>query len=328
MSTILTFYRYFVFTILSQSRRNNHRFTFLYIYVVFFTAIYACALDSMSNAATSPPATLKYFGFGGIDCGISDPINPRANVNYIDEVSLFSNIAHLCASNPNDYIIQRMATMINRDVLPILDVSNLLFTKVGSKLVLRGDYRSRMTTFISTNKLARYQKYIGAIYIVDEPFWNGLEYTSLEVAVNFVKSMLPTPPIMFIEAFPSLDQLKVPANVSIIGFDQYQVDPLSDSYKNKLTHLKTKIGSGQRVILVMDGEWTASPPGSSFPKEAYETIMPNYYTLAQSDSMIIGMLVYVWPGGVSSSNEYGVRNFPASTLEIYKSIGRSITRKP
>jgi hypothetical protein len=185
-----------------------------------------------------------------------------------------------------------------------------------------------MTAFISANKLSRYQKYIGAIYIVDEPFWNGLDYLSLEAATNFVKGVLPSPPIMFIEAYPSLDKLKVPANVSIVGFDQYQVDPLSASYKSKLTQLKSKLRSGQRVMLVMDGEWTANPPGSSFPKESYETIMPHYYTLAQSDSEIVGMLVYAWPGGISSVNEYGVRDFPASTLEIYKSIGRSISRKP
>jgi hypothetical protein len=328
MSTILTFGLDFICDISYKFSIMKCKFRFAYIYLVSAAVLSVHTLDSMSNAATAPPATLKYFGFVGVDCGISDPINTRADVNYIDEVSPFSNIAHLCALNPNEYIIQRMATMINRDVLPILDVSNLLFTKVGAKLVLRADYRSRMLAFISANKLARYQKYIGALYIVDEPFWNGLEYISLEAAVNFVKSVLPTPPIMFIEAYPSLDQLKVPANVSIVGFDQYQVDPLLDNYKNNLTKLKTKLGLGQRAMLVMDGEWTADPPGSSFPKESYEANMPHYYTLAQSDPMIIGMLVYIWPGGVSSSNEYGVRNFPASTLEIYRSIGRSISRKP
>lgn len=328
MSINLSLCRRTVFQILCTIGSDRCISKFLQNFFALYGAFYICVFDSISYASPSPPATLKYFGFAGIDCGIYDPINPRASLNYIDEVSHFSNIAHLCSSSPYDYIIQRMMTMINGGVLPILDVSTLLFTKVGSKLVLRSDYRSRMTTFISTNKLFRYQKYIGAIYVVDEPFWNGLDYTSLEAAVNFVKSVLPTPPIMFIEAFPSLDQLKVPPNVSIIGFDQYQVDPLSDGYKNKLTQLKTKLGSRQRVFLVMDGEWTANPPGSPFPKESYEAIMPNYYTLAQSDPVIIGMLVYVWPGGVSSSKEYGVRNFPASTLEIYKSIGRSISRKP
>jgi hypothetical protein len=298
------------------------------IYPIIFWHVAIYYSSASFSATATPPASLKYYGFAGVDCGVSDTINPKSNLNYIDEVASFSNIAHLCAFNPNDYIVTRMGTMINYGVLPIVDISNILFIKVGSTLKLRTDYRARLTTFISQNKLTRYQQYIGGLYVADEPFWNGLDYASLETAVNYVKSSLPTPPIMFIEAYPSLDQLKIPANVSSVGFNQYQADPLSSDYKAKFASLKAKLRAGQKIMLVMDGQWIASGSASSFPTLSYETTIPNYYTLAISDPLIVGIFVYVWPGGVSSSTEYGVRNFPTSTREVYQSIGRSISRKP
>lgn len=286
------------------------------------------ALSSSAGALEEPPPSLKYFGFVGVDCGVTDPINTTRNQNYIDEVAHFSNIAHLCAFNPSDYIIDRIGSMITKNVLPIVDVSNILFTKVESKTILRSDYRTRLVTFINNNKLTRYQRYIGALYVVDEPFWNGLDFASLRTAVDFVKSMLPTPPIMFIEAYPALERLVVPQNVNLVGFDRYGIDPLSKEYTENLALLKTKISTSQRLLIVMDGQWTATSRGAVFPREEYEAIMPNYYTLATSDPAVIGMIVYSWPGGISSASQYGVRDFPSTTRQVYESIGHAISRKP
>ncbi len=277
---------------------------------------------------TPASSTLTMFGFVGVDCGAKDVILPRTNVNYVDEVGPFSNVGHLCALNPTDSIIPRITTFSSYGTKPILDVSNILYEKIGSQLKLRSDYKSRWNIFLSKNNISLYTKEIAGIYIADEPFWNGLSYASLETGVNLVKKALPTLPIMFIESYVSLTKLRVPTNVSYVGFDHFQVDPMSVGYKNELALLKTKIRSTQKIFLVMEGQWTPASPGSTFPASQYESIIPNYYTLAQSDPRILGMLVYAWPGGIGSSTQYGVRDFPVTTQEIYKAVGRAIARKP
>ena len=216
----------------------------------------SCHKENQSDQ-TINSSHIKYFGFTLIDTYWDDPTDNQTKTNYIDEVFGFSNIADILVVNPSDNIVARMTEMNDFQVKSILHLSEIFFEIVGTsspsgvEYDLRTDFQSRWDEFINVNNLQVNQDLIQSFYIGEEPTWNGISFSELKSATDYVKSAIPTIPIMIIEAYPIIDQLQIPNSVDWIGFDHYFIkDPNSNlDYLSELNNLKSKFTNAEQKLV-------------------------------------------------------------------------------
>ncbi|MDO6597140.1 hypothetical protein Q4512_09445 [Oceanihabitans sp. 2_MG-2023] len=281
---------------------------------------------------------IKYFGFTLIDTYWDDPTDNQTKTNYIDEVYEFSNIADILVVNPTDNIVARMDEMNNLQVKSILHISEIFFELIGNsspsgvEYGLRADFQVRWNEFISINNLQVNQSLIQTFYIGEEPTWNGISFSELKSATDYIKSTLPDVPIMIIEAYPAVDQLQIPNSVDWIGFDHYFIkDPKTNTdYLNELNTLKSKFSNNdQKLVIVMDTHFMSSfheDIGGIELNEMLE-VTNSYYELAKSEPKTIAIIGYFWPSGFDLPNSIGARNMPQTIKQNYIRIGKQITNK-
>jgi len=166
---------------------------------------------------------------------------------------------------------------------------------------------------------------IQSFYIADEPFWSGITFVELKQVSDLVKTSYPSIPISFIEAYAALGNLQVPTSVDWVGFDHYSiVDPSKDSvYLSEVELVKSKLStSSQKILIVMEAEWLSGYTGLDMT--LMSTVAENYYTLAKSEPKVVGIIGYLWPGGLDGSGHLGLRSLPTSVIDTHKRIGREI----
>lgn len=281
---------------------------------------------------------IKYFGFTLIDVFWDDPLDAEIKTNYLDEVASFSNIADILVVNPSDNIISRLDYMNQNSVKAIIHLNDIFFEKVdnnapsGSNYNLKSDYKTRWDTFIAASKLQENKSKIQALYLGEEPTWNGISFEELKAASDYIKTTLPEIPILLIEASVILNKLKVPNTIDWVGFDHYFIkDPKNNTqFLSELSILKSKLANNsQKLVLVMD---------SHFIKEIHQDIntiainemkdiATSYYELSKTEPKVIAILGYTWPGGFDTPTALGARQLPQSVKDEYIRIGKEITGK-
>lgn len=300
-----------------------------------------CALLAGCSASADPapddddvPAShLRYFGYVAVDCGWDDPHDASPKSSYLDEVASFTNLAHMCAYGHTDDVRARLDAMERARVRPLLDVSSIFWVDVDDDTMvvnydLAPDYAEHWVSFVAANGLAT--RDLGAIYPVDEPILNGVTYDELAEAVVAVKTALPNAPVLVVEAYTELAELRVPAQVDWLGFDRYGVaDPEHDpEFLQDLETLKTKrTRADQKIFLVLEGQHWPEYNAYGFPPEAMGGIAMGYYQLAAHDPDIVGLLGYLWPGGLDGPPQLGTRDLPEAALDVHRQIGAAITGK-
>lgn len=303
----------------------------------FIISLGSCHKESQPEPSVST-AHIKHFGFALIDVYWDDPTDNQTKTNYIDEVYTFSNIADISVENTTDNIIGRMTQMNNLQVKSVLHLSELFFELVGNAspsgfdYALRVDFQARWDEFVSVNNLQTNAGLIQAFYIGEEPTWNGISYTDLKAATDYVKLTIPSVPVMIIEAYPAIDQLQVPTSVDWIGFDHYFIkDPKSNAeYLSELSSLKSKFSNiDQKLVIVMDTHFISSLHGNmgGIALNEMQQIANSYYEIAKSEPKTIAIIGYFWPSGFDASSSVGARNMPANVKENYIRIGKEITKK-
>ncbi|HNP19855.1 MAG TPA: hypothetical protein PKL31_15560 [Fulvivirga sp.] len=281
---------------------------------------------------------IKYFGFTLIDTYWDDPTDNQMKTNYIDEVFGFSNIADILVVNPSDNIVERMAEMNDLQVKSILHLSEVFFELVGTtspsgaEYGLRTDFKSRWDEFVLVNNLQVNQAWIQSFYIGEEPTWNGISYSELKSATDYVKQTIPSVPIMIIEAYPIIDQIQIPNSVDWIGFDHYFIkDPKSNvDYLSELDELISKFTNAeQKLVIIMDTHFISSLHGNygGIALDEMDEVANSYYELAKSEPKTIAILGYFWPSGFDITGSIGARNMPQDVKENYIRIGKEITNK-
>ncbi|HBK72004.1 MAG TPA: hypothetical protein DDZ39_10185 [Flavobacteriaceae bacterium] len=305
-------------------------------YILLLFIIISCKKDDVSEALPSSDH-IKFFGFTLIDAFWDDPSDNEIKTNYSDEVYQFSNTADILVVNPSDNIIGRMYAIADLQMKSVLHLNELFFEQVntggqsGAIYDLRSDYQNRWNEFVAVNQLQSNQELIQTFYIGEESTWNAITFSELKLATDFVKSTFPNIPIMLIEAYPVIDQLKIPNSVDWIGFDHYFIkDPKNDvAFLNELSLLKSKMNDSQNIILVMDTHYIKSAHGDfgGIDLEEMKDVATSYFELAKEESKVIGVLGYFWPSGFDSSESIGARHMPQSVKEEYKRIGKIITGK-
>lgn len=295
-----------------------------------FHLLLICAAYLFSQTA---PPHLKYFGYAMVDMGWDDPHDISTKTNYIEEVDSFSNVAQMGVFNYTDNVIARTHLMTSRCVKPILSIQSIFYHEVdsnapsGHHFKLYPNFLERWQSFVKSNLPILQSSQIASFYVADEPLWNGIAYLELDTVCQLIKKDFPTIPIMFIEAYPVLSNLKIPTTVDWVGFDRYAIfDPSKSSlFLNDLKILKSKLSTtSQRIFLVMDDQWLPSYGQAGFAPDTVRFMIQNYYNLAASDTSIVGLIGYLWAGGLDSPDQLGVRNMPQSVIDKNVEIGSMI----
>ncbi|WP_296384730.1 hypothetical protein [Winogradskyella sp.] len=306
---------------------------------LIFSILLLISCDKENQSEQTINSThIKYFGFTLIDTYWDDPTDNQTKTNYIDEVYEFSNIADILVVNPSDDIISRMTEMNNLQVKSVLHISEIFFELVGNSSAsgleydLRADYQTRWNEFMSINSLHINQNLIQTFYLGEEPTWNGITFSELKSATDYIKQALPNIPIMIIEAYPAVDELQIPNSVDWIGFDHYFIkDPKTNTiYLNELNTLKSKFSNdNQKLVIVMDTHFMSSfhEDIGGIALNEMDEVINNYYELAKSEPKTIAILGYFWPSGFDLPESIGARNMPQTIKENYIQIGKQITNK-
>ncbi len=297
-----------------------------------FASLIFLILTITAHSQTAPPH-LQYFGFAIIDCLYDDPLDDDPVTNYTSEVASFSNIAQMCIYDYTDDITERVSLMNDHCVLPIVHIQSIFYEIIdgsapsGENHDLISDYENRWNAFKTVNSSVLNSTKIGAFYIVDEPFWNGLTFSDLDAVSALVKADYPDIPIMIIEASGALSALEVPESVNWLGFDEYGIfDPSTNaSFLANLELLKLKRSDpNQDMFLVIDDQWLPLYGEAGYSPDTIRYMVQNYYNLAVSDEEIIGLIGYLWPGGLDDPEQLGVRNMPQSVIDKNIEIGEMI----
>jgi hypothetical protein len=72
----------------------------------------------------------RFFGFVAVDCGYDDPLDTEARTEYVDEVSGFTNVAHVCTSGSDDDLTARLSRLEAAGLRAILALEPVLFVSV------------------------------------------------------------------------------------------------------------------------------------------------------------------------------------------------------
>jgi hypothetical protein len=297
--------------------------------IIILIILLSIFLEAKTQTA---PSHLKYFGFALVDYYIDDPNDTLFMDNYVMEVDSFTNIAQMYVNNYFDTIISRVQFMADHCVKPVIDISSVFYflsdnqAPSGRNYDLHPDFETRWNTFSSNNVSVLDTNIVAALYMMDEPYWNGLDFNEFNQACSLVKLSYPTIPLMFIEAWPIVDSVIVPESIDLLGFDKYGVFDVSTDteYLEILTTLKSKRShSSQKIILVIDDQWV-DHYGSvlGWSQDTIEHVVQNYYNLAVIDTSIIGLAGFTWPG--LAPGWLGARSLPVGVKNKNIEIGKMI----
>jgi len=306
--------------------------------IIIFGMLAICGCNSKNELPDITDSDhIKYFGFTIVDTYWDDPTDTETKTNYSDEVASFSNMADILVLDPSDNIIAKMDAMQKLQMKAILHLNELFFelegtgSPSGTDYKLRTDAQARWDTFMATNNLNENQDLVQALYIGEEPTWNGISFTELQQATDYVKSTLPNIPIMVIEAYPALTDLQLPTSVDWVGFDHYFIkDPKNDTtFTSEIALLKSKLSAEQKLILVMDAHYIDFAHGDlgGITLNEMKAVARSYYELAKSEPKTIAVLGYFWPSGFDVDNSIGARHMPEAVKNEYIRIGKEITGK-
>jgi len=300
------------------------------IKLLCFSLIYFIHNEQKIYAQTAPQH-LKYFGFAFVDCGLDDPNDATIKTTYIDEVDSFSNVFHLCVKNYTDTIVSRVNSGYESCMKSFISVQDIFYFVAdstgpsGLNYDLYPDFMDRWDTFVAINSTVDLSK-IEALYVFDEPVWNGVTFQELDTVCALLKADLPTIPLLIVEAYPMVNSMQVPITVDWIAFDEYGVFDVSTdtSYLNKLAIVKSKRSTpDQKLFLIFDDQFAPwFNPSFGWQPDTMIHIVQNYYNLAVSDTDIIGMAGFTWPG--IALGWLGARSLPQEVIDKTVEIGTMI----
>lgn len=308
------------------------------VYLWFISILLSCGKDEEVSSSANQNSHIEYFGFTLIDTYWDDPTDAESKTNYADEIHNFSNIADILVVNSNDNLSQRIQNFADLDLKAILHLNELFFELIdtnslsGSNYDLRPDYEARWNEFKAINLSILNTNSIGALYIGEEPTWNGITFTELNAVSQLLKKDFPDIPSMIIEAYPSLSDLQIPETIDWIGFDRYFVKnpTINGEFQKDWELLKSKISSPrQKIMVILDShfiDWAHGDFGNIDLIDMGE-VADNYYELAKSDEKVVGILGYFWPNGFDIPESIGARGMPERVKSEYQRIGKEITGK-
>ncbi|MHB1461023.1 MAG: hypothetical protein ACYC1M_07080 [Armatimonadota bacterium] len=293
--------------------------------------------QNLDLAKRKPRPSLKYYGFAAIDCGWHDPKDHTGKTNYIDEVAGFTNIGQMGVLTKDDLLAPRLAKFQLAKVRALLHIEPLLFDREkvtalsGTKLILRPEAEKLWSDYVKRNKSVLTKEYVAALYIVDEPAWNGLSRAEFIKALKIVKKYVPGIPTVMIEAYTALDKIMVPKELDWVGFDRYDIkDPEHDPrWQADLRRVKAaRSRPDQKIVVISSTQWLPFyQTDANVKKEDMAAIAESYYRAAMAEPEVIALVGYIWPGGLDGPTHLGARNLPPNVQQTLRKIGKLIINR-
>jgi hypothetical protein len=282
-----------------------------------------------------PIGNVTRFGFAAVECGWDDPHDTSTKSTYGDETEGFTNMAHLCVFSEADDIRARVDGLRARGQQALVHIELVLFARVpgssprgnGERLVLRADADAAWAAFVAANGAALTPANIAALYVVDEPTWNGLTPADLTAALAIVDRTHGSLATVAIEGYPSLAQWQVPPALDLLGFDRfYTYDPRRDpDWQADLRTLRTlRTRADQRFWIIMDTQWLPFYGDVGVTPAMMSDVAYHYLEVAAAEPDVVAIAGFLWPGGLDEPDQLGARDLPASVQDAYHRIGRAI----
>lgn len=238
----------------------------------------------------NPNRPTKWFGYYSAyviyDGG---PLSATNWGNAFPEVGSYTNLNHVFPSRGQAMIDSAIA---NHSYM-LVDVMWQLFVKSGDNYVLKSDWQNQVNALVS--QFAGYEEYIGAISPLDEPYIKGVSQQELELAIAALKDAFPGIPIYVNFAYTQVFGLTsetLPAGVDWIGFDLYESngEPVTISdIQTYVNHIKSIKSANQKLFLVPPSAMNLQ---AQYTDQQLADTINAFYSLMQSDSEIIGMMVF------------------------------------
>jgi hypothetical protein len=216
----------------------------------------------------------------------------------------------------------------------LLHVEPILFTHStdssspsGNRAALRPDAAERWAAFIALNGAVLSPDTVAAVYVIDEPAWHGLAPDDLDQALALIKSDLPDLPTATVEAYSIVDKTMAPPALDWVGFDRYgTADPATDeAWLADLAAVRAALTRpDQRILLIVETFWMPMFGNVGIEPEEMDIIAENYYRFAAAQPDVVGLIGYLWPGGLDGHDQLGARQLPENVRETYRAIGARI----
>ncbi len=304
-------------------------FTILLLFLIATTS------SCQNNDNDVKVSSIKYFGFTIVDTFWDDPSDKETKTNYLDEVHTFTNIYDVFAVHPTHDLTEAFSEAQSMEMNVMIHLHEIFFeledgnAPSGANYKLKSDFKTRWDSFITTNDLPN-QSSVVALYLGEEPFWNGIGFEELEAASDYIKSSGINASVVLVEAYLAIQNLEIPSAIDWVGFDHYFIQsPDSDqTYQSELSLLKQKMKDHQKLIIVMDSHFIKEVHQdlANINIEDMKAVANAYYTMAKREKAI-ALLGYFWPNGFDAQNAVGARGMPSKVLDNYKRIGKEITGK-
>ena len=254
----------------------------------------------------------------------------------------WTNIAH---TNNMSVLIENAHNGVNQ----LYEVTEL-YTSQFNSLLLQPTWKHMINTNISLFKQLLLNRTISGFFMGDELMWNGLPYSNLTHASNYLRRHFPTSFIWENEAAYAIrcnttygrcfDKNNktihitdgIPPALSAISTDMYHMTPynnfvntVKDFYKQ---WIYPKLHKGQKVFTIPGA--FGSNVNSNCDYDCYDTMCAidavQYYNWALEDHLVIGMNPWNWfncTGCVRFKDEIGAL-YMNITKNIWKNIGETI----
>ena len=312
------------------------------LYRIAILLLGTVAVPAMSRAE------LRFWGY----TGIAGP-----EVNYLDEV-LSAGIPINVASVEfaENWRLTDLGSITRSyqaaGIRSAIFLDNVLYTKIyvpssrcrdnggPFRWKLREKWQERLARFASRN--GRHINPSTTLFLVVFSEVNNrcLSLPEVEAGANAVRSYFPEIPTVMGYGFDgSLGQpapAYIPSAIDWVGFFKYgYFDPANPAHPynadggflTAFDDLVSKLGPGQRIILVPDGFWAPHlhshlpsnrGPGTGWPKWYLEQLALRYESFALAQPTVVGMILYAWS---SEPHIIGTRDLPRGVRDRHREIG-------
>jgi hypothetical protein len=271
--------------------------------------------DDLAVSAVQPPTApgVRYFGYWGAR------LTPTLG-NHLPEVRGRSNLNWVGISDVTGYVPE-----VLDDCAPascVVYTGNEFFTGCGAggSCELYPNYQERWNRLAEAVRSESRLDRVAAFYLLDEPYQRGASETDLTTAAKTIKATFPDKRVMMVEAAPSVTpDLKVPAEVDWVGFDQY-CDPISD-VETTLGTLESAAEGKELFLLPQAAPLKACGPTHSSDADL-AALQWDYLELARRHPRVVGLMTFgLWVEGTQAPQ------LPR-TIDAHERIGGLIISQP
>lgn len=188
------------------------------------------------------------------------------------------------------------------------------------------DYFTRWNQWVTMNAPVLNSTHVLSFSVITEPSLRGISTADVETAVALVKQTYPQIPTLVAEADISVNQttFQVPRNADWVGIASYYIRPnLDTGFKNRVSILKQKKQSWQKMAYTLDAFYGPSHKVIAPTVQDMDTIAQEWYTIASRDPEAILLSPFLW-ADLTGENAIGSVSFPANVLAKHAAIGAAI----